>query len=161
MRMRCKPEAPSLDRSFSQFSRQVFCQVRKRPHCRRSLSPAEFGKCGIDAFISRDPRGAAIRPIDGGRVCRSLSATATFHAPPHEHPIPPSWGQLACPLHRGPACPWWGACKRDIFAARGAIELTQPKSHQNHDVAAAANASRRSPLVSLCNSAPAVEKRSA
>ena len=99
MRMRCKPEAPSLDRSFSQFSRQVFCQVRKRPHCRRSLSPAEFGKCGIDAFISRDPRGAAIRPIDGGRVCRSLSATATFHAQPHEHPIPPSCpsivGQLA------------------------------------------------------------------
>jgi hypothetical protein len=36
-----------------------------------------------------------------------------------------------------------GLCKRDIFAARDAIELTQPKSHQNHDVAAAANASRR------------------
>ena len=41
--------------------------------------------------------GAAIRPIDGGRVCRSLSATATFHAPPHEHPIPPSWASLRAP----------------------------------------------------------------
>jgi hypothetical protein len=33
-------------------------QVRKHPHCRRSLSPAEFGKCGIDAFIRPDPRGS-------------------------------------------------------------------------------------------------------
>jgi len=34
-------------------------------------------------------------------------------------------------------------CKRDFFAARDALELTRPKSHQNHDVAVAANASRR------------------
>jgi hypothetical protein len=52
---------------LAKLSRQVFSpsfrtklshQVRKQPHCRRSLSPAEFGKCGIDAFIRRDPRGS-------------------------------------------------------------------------------------------------------
>ena len=92
-----------------------------------------------------------IRPIDGGRVCRSSFATATSHAPPH--------GIQS--LHRGASLPMMRSLQARIFAVRGAIELSQPKSHQNHDVAAAANASRRTLLVSLWNSAPALEKRSA
>jgi len=56
---------------LARSSRQVSRQVRKRSQCRRSLSSAEFGKCGIDAFISRDPRGQRSVPLMVAR-CAAL-----------------------------------------------------------------------------------------
>ena len=68
--MRSKAEAPSPDRSGSIFSPGP----KAFSHSRRSLSPAEFGKCRIDDFISRSWEVELSHRWWLGRACRSSSA---------------------------------------------------------------------------------------
>jgi hypothetical protein len=141
--MRSKPEAPSPDRSGSIFSPGP----KARAHCRRSLSPAEFGKCNIDAFITRDAVGPGGEPIPSvvARygvslfICNRNVTCSTARASSSRSNR--SIVGLACPS-RVPilACPSRVPMPRSLQArvlpTNDAIEASQLKSHQNHDVAA-------------------------
>ena len=121
-RMRFKREAPSPDRSFSQFSRQFLAgfapgpnfspswkhlrkhsYFRKNSHCRRSLPPAEFGKCAIDASTRPAVLGSD-QPIAGGLVGCA--------AHPVQLPVPRSCEPRAC-IH----------CSHPLLAGRSIAPL--------------------------------------
>jgi hypothetical protein len=120
--MRSKAEAPSPDRSGSIFSPGP----KALSHSRRSLSPAEFGKCRIDEFFSRGWDVELPHRWWLGRACRSSSAgrraALKYSGCSSLHPIPAPLTAVA-----GPHLPILPAYKH-----------RRPKSHQNHDVAVAA-----------------------
>jgi hypothetical protein len=151
--MRFKPEAPSPDRSYVNFlAKSELLAKSESAHtvddlCRqRNLANAT----SMHSSVAIQPCQAAIHPIDGGLVgCAArhlqLQRPLLPCARQEQHPIAPSSGSLA----HGQAL----GC-----AAADAVEPSQLKSYQNHDVAAA---TRDMPIGNVADQRHCARSRSA